>query len=485
VRTFDAIGIVDGRLELGRRAFIGGLSATLLASSVRAQADAARVTVDYQDAGRPLAPDFIGLSYESAILNPGTYFSPENVTLIALMHALGDAGALRIGGNTSERTVWGPAGTAAPDSIVITPKAIDRLAATLRVLGWKLIYGLNLARGTPEAAADEAAYVARALGPLLLAFQIGNEPDGFGRWTGVRPPTYDVAAFMAEWLRFAAAIRARVPNAGFAGPDVVAAPDWVPSFAAKAPPGLVLLTQHHYAEGPAGDPRVSLPRLLQASGEIEPLLRTLAQTSRAARLPYRIAETNSVFNEGEPGVSDTLGAALWGLDLMFRCAAADCAGINFHGGDHNLRPERNKAYSPIVRDPDGGLRAAPLYYGMLMFAQAGRGSLVPTRLDASPSGLNAFAVRAPDGSLRVCLINKDSPGAIRASISPGRRFSVASVSRLAGPAIDAREGVTLGGAVVDETGRWTPKFRESADQRDGEIIMNVPAASAALVALHA
>jgi hypothetical protein len=485
VRTFDAIGIVDGRLKLGRRAFIGGLSATLLASSVRAQADAARVTVDYQDAGRPLAPDFIGLSYESAILNPGTYFSPENVTLIALMHALGDAGVLRIGGNTSERTVWGPAGAAAPDSIVITPKAIDRLAATLRVLGWKLIYGLNLARGTPEAAADEAVYVAHALGPLLLAFQIGNEPDGFGRWTGVRPPTYDVAAFTAEWLRFAAAIRARVPDAAFAGPDVVAAPDWVPAFAAAAPPGLVLMTQHHYAEGPADNPRVTLPRLLQSGGEIEPVLHRLAEASRSAGLPYRIAETNSVFNEGEPGVSDTLGAALWGLDLMFRCAAAGCAGINFHGGDHNLRPERNKAYSPIVRGPDGGLRGAPLYYGMLTFAEVGRGSLVPTRVDASPSGPSAFAVRAPDGSLRVCLINKDSPGAIRVSISPGRRFSAASVLRLTGPALDAREGVTLGGAVVDETGRWTPKLRESADQHDGEVIINVPAASAALVALHA
>ena len=485
MRTFDEIGIVDGRLKLGRRAFIGGLSAALLAPTARAQTDAARVTVDYEDAGCPLAPDFIGLSYESAILNPGTYFSPKNATLIALMHALGDAGVLRIGGNTSERTVWEPVGSSAPGAIVITPASIDRLAATLRVLGWKLIYGLNLARGTPEAAAEEAAYVARALGPLLLAFQIGNEPDGFGRWTGVRPPTYDVAVFTAEWFRFAAAIRARVPDAAFAGPDVVAAPDWVPAFAAKAPPGLVLMTQHHYAEGPAGDPRVTLPRLLQTSGEIEPLLRTLAETSRVARLPYRIAETNSVFNEGEPGVSDTLGAALWGLDLMFRCAAAGCAGVNFHGGDHNTRPERNKAYSPIVRGPDGGLRAAPLYYGMLMFAEVGRGSLVPTRVDASRSGLNAFAVRAEDGNLRVCLINKDSPGAIRASISPGRRFSAASVLRLTGPAIDAREGVTLGGAVVDETGRWTPKLRESADQRDGDVTINVPAASAALVALHA
>jgi hypothetical protein len=473
---------------IGRREFVGALGAALLAPSprARAQADAARVTVDHEDAGRSIAPDFVGLSYESAILGPGTYFTPDNATLLGLLRSLGSTGVLRIGGNTSERTVWEPAGVpAVPDSIVVTSGAIDRLAATLRAVGWKLIYGLNLARGRPEAAAEEAAYVSRALGPLLLAFQIGNEPDGFGRWTRVRPPTYDVAAFLAEWMRFVAAIRAHVPDASFAGPDVAAATDWVPAFAAAAPPGLVLLTRHYYAEGPAGDPRVTLPRLLQSSGEIEAILRRLADASRAARLPYRIAEANSVFNEGEPGVSDTLGAALWGLDLMFRCAAAGCAGINFHAGDHNLRPGRNKAYTPIAREADGRLRAAPLYYAMLTFAQAGRGSLVPARVEAGPAELSAFAVRGADERLRVCLINKDPRRAIRTSIAPGRRFPGASVLRLAGPAIDATSGVTLGGAAVDDAGRWAPTWHETVDGGAGDFMLEVPAASAALVDLRA
>ena len=190
-----------------------------------------------------------------------------------------------------------------------------------------------------------------------------------------------------------------------------------------------------------------------------------------------------MFNEGEPGVSDTLGAALWGLELMFRCAAAGCAGINFHAGDHNVIPGRNKAYSPIARAPDGRLRAAPLYYGMLMFAQAGHGSLVPARVDAGPAGVSAFALRGDDGSLYICLINKESRGAIRARIAPGRRLSTASVLRLAGPAIDATD-VTLGNAVVDDAGHWAPTLRESVDQRDGELMLNLPAASGALVTLR-
>src|SRR6202011_3460407 len=157
VRAINGLGTTDGRLNqtraLGRREFIGGLSAVLLTPSARAQADFARVTVDDENGGHPIAPDFIGLSYESAILNPGTYFAPENAPLLAMLRALGCAGVLRIGGNTSERTVWEPAGAAAPDSIVITPAAIDRLAATLRALGWEMIYRLHLARGTPEGGA--------------------------------------------------------------------------------------------------------------------------------------------------------------------------------------------------------------------------------------------------------------------------------------------------------------------------------------------
>src|SRR5262249_14408111 len=453
--------------RIGRREFVGALSAAFFAPASRAwgQIDPARVTVDSHDAGRSIAADFIGLSYESVILSPGTYFTPENATLLGLLRTLGRPAVLRIGGNTSERTQWEPAGVpAGSDTIVITPAAIDRLAAILRAIGWKLIYGLNLARGTPEAAAEEAAYVARALGPLLLTFQIGNEPDGFGRWTRVRPATYDVAAFTAEWLRFAAAIRARVPDAAFAGPDVAASPDWVPAFAAAAPPGLVLLTQHHYAEGPAGDPRVTLPRLLHSSGEIEPVLRRLAEASSAAHLPYRIAETNSVFNEGEPGVSDTLGAALWGLELMFRCAAAGCAGINFHAGDHNVDPRRNKAYTPIARESDGRLRAAPLYYGMLMFAQAAHGALVPVKVESAPPDLSVFAMRGADETLRVCLINKDIRGSVRAGLVPGRRFAGASVLRLAGPAIDATVGITLGGALVDDAGRWASRHDERVEE---------------------
>jgi len=479
-------------LAIARRRFLGGAATAgvaMLARAVgasRAQNDtSAYLAVTYDAPGRQIAPDFVGLSYESAILATADYFTPDNAPLLALIRSLGPDGVIRFGGNTSERTLWGAdAPSTARNGFVITPTGIDRLSAALRMLGWKVIYGLNLAHGTAEAAAQEAAYVATAMGTNLLAFQIGNEPDGFGRWTGARAGKYDAAAFLAEWQRFHQAIRARVPQARFAGPDVASETDWVAALAGQRPAGLVLLTHHYYADGPAGAPHVTLRRLLHSGVRLAPVLEKLAYEGRRYALPYRLIETNSVYNEGQPGVSDTLGAALWGLELMFEAAAAGAAGVNFHGGGHNLRPGSEKAYTPIARS-DGRYRAAPLYYGILAFAHGGRGTLLPARFASGSKDCRAFAVRAPQGSLQVCLINKDFVRGTRVTIDAGHSFAASSIMRLAGPTIDATGGITLGGSAVDEHGAWTPAMPERSHIPDArEITVDVPPASAALVSMH-
>jgi len=465
---------------MDRRRFLTGLAGAALLGPPPSRAAAGcptRVAVATDDPGQPVAADFVGLSYESALVAAKNYFTPVNHSLIGLIRRLGSDGVIRIGGNTSERTVWWTeSGPAPAESHVITPSDIDRLAATMQAIGWRLIYGLNLARGTPEQAAAEAAYVAHRIGPRLLAFQIGNEPDGFGRWSAVRPRSYDFAAFLAEWRPFRAAIRAKVPNAPIAGPDVAAETDWVPAFAEAAPEGLVLLTRHYYSDGPASDPHVTLAKLLRSAPQVEPILATLEQASRRYRLPWRIAETNSVFQGGRPGVSDTLGAALWGAELMFQIAAAGGAGINFHGGD-------DKVYTPIAGGGSRPFRAQPLYYGMLLFVEACRGRLLPTQITPGSGDLAAFAAREGH-ALRVALINKAPSQSQCVALDPGRRVRDATVIRLAGPSPDATAGVTFGGTVVDAFGGWVPAHREPVRIAHREIALDLPATSAALVTLR-
>jgi hypothetical protein len=472
-----------------RRSLLTGLTSAALGLGTRLVAraqepESLRLGIDVAAAGGPqVPPDFIGLSYESAILTDEDYVSPDNTSLIGLIRRLGRAGVLRIGGNTSEDTVWNPGNQeVGPGRIVLTPARIDRLAALVRVLGWKLIYGLNLARGTPPATAAEAAYVARALGPDLLAFQIGNEPDGFGRWRTVRAKSYEASAYLAEWHAFHQAIPAQVPEARFAGPDVAVETGWVGALAADHPAGLVLLTRHYYADGPAGAPQLSVPKLLHSEQQIVTVLDALARDRRTYGLPFRIVETNSIYNEGQPGVSDTLGAALWGLELMFQLATAGAAGINFHAGPHNLRPELDKAYTPIARADGGGLRPAPLYYAMLLFARlAPGGTILPLQM-TGPREVVARAVRADDGSLRIGLINKNLARGVRVSVDAGRDFAAASIQRLAGPGPHATRDLTLGGAQVDASGEWNPR-EERVPVADRTLAFDLPAASAAALTL--
>jgi hypothetical protein len=124
---------------------------------------------------------------------------------------------------------------------------------------------------------------------------------------------------------------------------------------------------------------------------------------------------------------------------------------------------------------------------MLLFAQA-PGDLVPARLDSGEATLAAtfaaYAVRAADGALRLVLINKDAHSVL-ARIEPGRRFAKGKVSRLTAPALDATVGVRFAGAAVDDYGGWAPVARESAQFDDGAIVLDMPGASAALVALPA
>jgi hypothetical protein len=437
----------------------------------------ASVAIGYDQPGRAISDNFIGLSYESGVLASPKYLSPGNLSVLGLLRGLGGGGVLRIGGNSSEDTLWRAPGDRDKDKgFVITPAAIDALAALLDALDWRLIYGLNLARGSPEAAAEEAAYVARAAGTRLLAFEIGNEPDGFGSWRGVRPPTYDIGAFLADWQRFRTAIIARLPGARFAGPAIANQQQWVRPFIEAAGDSLVLITRHYYADGPAHAPHLSLARLLSAARNVEPILMEMRSITESYGLPFRIEETNSIYLEGQPGLSDTFAAALWGLELMFQVAEAGGEGVNFHTGDA-------KAYTPIGLGPSGRHVARPLYYGMLMFKEATRGAaLVPARLAAPGLNMAAYATRVPDGPLNVCLINKDIENRARVEIGAGRQFASTSLLRLTAPSARARTDVKLGGSAVDDFGHWSSGPLEVFPWRRDSFV-EIPAASAVMVRL--
>ena len=138
----------------------------------------ATVSFSPTNMGLPLNPAFAGLSYEKVEIANG-FFTSNNVPLVKLFSLIGPA-VLRIAGGTVDQTGWG----GISNTIPITASEVDTFAGFIKALpaNWSVIYGLNLESNTPANCAAEAAYAANALGPKLLGFEIGNEPEfGFSQ----------------------------------------------------------------------------------------------------------------------------------------------------------------------------------------------------------------------------------------------------------------------------------------------------------------
>lgn len=470
-----------------------------------------RLTLRPDRLGNRIGPDFTGLSYESAQLGNPHFFSGDNTGLIGFIRRLGVSGVLRIGGNTSEYGYWTPdskalkklpndesmrtgdkanpvafglavgpdTGHKAPAPVRITPQAIRNLRDFLDATGWKLIYGLNMGTGTAEDAAAEAAYVMDVAESKLIAFQLCNEPDLFFR-NGIRKQDYNASQFGDEWKQFYDVIRARVPNAPFAGPDTAYNNSWLVPFAKRFKNEAKFLSQHYYAEGPPTDPSMTIERLLKPNPRLVEEFEGMKKTMQETGLPFRLAETNSCYQGGKPGVSDTFASALWGADLMYQLASEGGMGINFHGGGYGW-------YTPIAGTREDGFVARPIFYGMLLFAQAGSGQLIETQIEGRDQAqlLTAYALRADDGKVKVAIFNKNLDRKVRLYLNPGAMARGAKVLRLHAPRIDDTTDVTFGGAPVGASGAWSPGWEQTLPVQNGSVTMEVPAADGALITFEA
>ncbi len=451
-----------------------------------------RLTLRPDRLGNKIGPDFTGLSYESAQLGNPHFFSGDNTALVGFVRRLGVSGVLRIGGNTSEYCYWTPdakkaaqsevgvigpdRGLKAPPPVNITPQAIRNLRDFIDATGWKLIYGLNMGTGTAEDAAAEAAYVMDTIGSKLIAFQLCNEPDLFFR-NGIRKQDYDAAQFGDEWKHFYDVIRARVPNAPFAGPDTAYNNSWLVPFARRFKNEAKFLSQHYYAEGPPTDPSMTIERLLKPNPKLQEEFEGMKKTMQETGLPFRLAETNSCYSGGKAGVSDTFASALWSADLMYQLASEGGMGINFHGGGYGW-------YTPIAGTREDGFLARPIYYGMLLFAEAGAGQLIDAQLDGLDQAplLTAYGLRTDDGKLRAAIFNKNLERSVRLTLNAGRS---ARGLRLHAPRIDDTTDVTFGGAPVGANGTWSVAWEETLPVQNGSIAVELKPASAALVSFGA
>ena len=468
--------------------FVGTSAALVAHGTLFAVQPTPRIRVTAEKVTR-IPHDFTGLSYESSQLSHPWFFSAENHDLIQFFCTLGDHGVLRLGGNMSEYTVWDPTGsvhgaggeTEGPDPgngtnriFPVTPQSIDNLVGFLDATGWRLIYGLNLARGKVDSVVEEAKYVVKALGDRLIALQFGNEPDLFKHSDDLkRKWTYE--EFIARWNEFYAAIRAELPNVPIAGPDT-SNPKWNVQFAKDVGHKIVLETSHFYAEGPPTDPRMTIDYLLHPGERLQTYVMQAIDVSKQSGIPYRMAEGNTCYAAGKADVSDTFAAALWVVDFMLTVAQTGATGVNLHGGGNGL-------YTPIAGSRSEGYSARPIYYGMLLLQQLLGSTLLRTNIESTGKNVAAFAAQS-DRALQIVVLNREAEAMTYGIALPESHAErTGSVWRLEAPSVSSTRGIKLANATVQPDGLFRPAAIEHLRFCKNSATVKLAPYSAALVTI--
>jgi hypothetical protein len=489
----------------------GGFRAAL------AHASALGVRVTTSPATRPLADGFLGLALEYSTIPQwvGTGSQPVNPVLVRLIRNLDPVGrpVLRIGGQSTDRTWWPVPGMSRP--LGVSYNLTSAWAKTARSLAQsvdaRLLLGINLEANRTRIDQVEAAQLLKGIGrDYVDALEIGNEPALYPlypwyRRLGGRPlpwysqvgtpvyargPGYGPAQYTAEIARTLKV----VPRLPVAGPGT-GAPAWLASFSHFLSPGsqVRMLTSHAYGLDQCVTDR-SLPRypsvahLLSLSASrglldgVAPYV-TLAHGDGAT---YRIDEMGSITCNGRAGVSNTMASALWVMDALFSIAAANIDGVNLHtypnsaNGLFDFKRSRGRWEGTVH----------PLYYGVLMFAQAAPAGSRLLRIDTgSQDQLRVWATLGPDRRIRVLLINDSlkSEAQTLVHLPVGYGSRAGSIERLLAPSAYATSGITLGDqhfGATTATGVLPPPAPETVTPHLGAYAVTLPVGSAALLMLQ-
>jgi hypothetical protein len=138
-------------------------------------------------------------------------------------------------------------------------------------------------------------------------------------------------------------------------------------------------------------------------------------------------------------------------------------------------------YTPIADANGNVVGARPIFYGMLLFAKAGEGSMLGTTGAPTSISFSAYAVGAAGSTTNVVLSNKDRTTTVHATVDVGAAVTSASAIRLQGPALEATTGVTLGGVAIGADGGFAPNAPEALTTSGTTFTVDVPPASAVLV----
>jgi hypothetical protein len=377
------------------------LQAFAAALSDRAAAPLAVKISAPPSASAPVPSSFVSYSIEFAFFPnfAGNKSSPNEFSYNLLQSLGAIQGAtpiIRVGGNTQDYYLLDTSQSEAligtynfnrsydyPTTITIGPSFFESYETWP---GVQFTHGFNLAKSNNTVGIGSlltsVPLACKALTGKLLDWELGNEPDLYpiSSQGPVRPLTWHEADYVAEWLNLTAQIQHIVSTnsacAGltkdfiapsFAGPSNYLNPIVTWADGLDTHKDISRISSHNYIGG-ATQPGVTLQgTLMNHSSTVASISHQLNESSLLAHtdLPFILGETNSLYNEGAPGLSNAFGAALWGLDFNLYCATTGIRRVHMHQGSNY----RYAAWQPVTTaNTTKGTK--PPYYGSIAVAES-------------------------------------------------------------------------------------------------------------------
>jgi hypothetical protein len=474
------------------------------------------ITVDVGTPTRVVPRNFIGLGLEYRTVPAFAGDDPNHIdpVFLQLVRNLdpGQQTLIRLGGQSTDR-VWVPIrGVKQSPGITydLTARWIATARAMIRALNARLVVGINLEANSTRIAGAEARSLVNAFGRShVQALEIGNEPDLYtvtpwyrvenghpipwyektGSPVLARSPGYNLGGFTGDFSRFAKAMPG-LPLAGPATGNV----RWLSGLSRfiGAEPRLHDVTFHRYGlnncvHDPGSPDYPSVANLLapHASRGIMDGVGPFISLSHRHHLGFLIDEMGSITCNGTAGVSDTFASALWAVDSMFAMVSGGVDAVNLHSFQNSL----NGLFDFRLAHGHWEGRVHPMYYGMLMFAQAAPpGSRLLHVAGPADSDLRTWATVAHDGTIRTLMINDSQSSGRNVSVR-GIPSGTATLERLEAPSAHAKIGVSIGGRhFAKDTRSGTlvgrPKLSRLAPSGNAYSVWLPPASAAMLTIAH-
>ncbi|KAG8991414.1 hypothetical protein FRB90_001352, partial [Tulasnella sp. 427] len=339
------------------------------------------------------------LGYNSTVMNPTFLNYMANIK-----ERCGHGATVRVGGNSQDQSTMYP--DAFPDknghpkmiqkyrltdengNPTYTPNinfALDlfyTMANISALVDTDWYFGLAFDQPYNNSNAMAVAHAAEdILGKHLIALQLGNEPDLYAGH-GHRDENYGIPEYFTEFASYLNDLQAQ----NLQNEKIILGPSVCCTWTTQEVLDAGYLTQFgnwikqvgvmHYPANNCGISGVINPQDIFANYLTHKAANTFVQnylstapSVMAAGLPFVVLETNTASCGGFPGLSDSFGAALWGIDSALALAAMNFTQMLLHIGGQST------SYNPFTPPPtnmtkDHMWTTGAIYYSTLVIAEA-------------------------------------------------------------------------------------------------------------------